>query len=186
MSADMPLTALIEAWHQGDGRACRQLFDSAYAELKQIAAQRLRHAGADLTLTPTVLLHEAWLRVAGQNIGWKDRAHFFASMSLYIRSVLVDYARARQAQKRAHPELRVSLADDLAGEESMVADLLALDQALARLEHLDPRCAEVLHLNCFGGLDREQITVVLGISMSSVDRDLRFARLWLREELARG
>jgi RNA polymerase sigma factor (TIGR02999 family) len=137
-------------------------------------------------LTPTVLLHEAYLRVAGQAMGWNDRAHFFASMSLYIRSALVDHARARHAAKRGQPELRVSLADALAGEDSMVADILALDQALLRLEQLDARCAQVLHLTHFAGLDREQITQVMGVSLATVDRDLRFARAWLREELADG
>lgn len=186
MSETPALTDLLESWQRGEGAAFARLFELAYDELKQIAAQRLRQAGSDLTLTPTVLLHEAYLRVAGQALDWDNRAHFFASMSLYIRSALVDHARARQAAKRDAPGLRISLSDVRIGEESMVADLLALDQALKQLAALDPRCAEVLHLTHFAGLDREQITLVLGVSLSSVDRDLRFARAWLREELAGG
>jgi len=186
MSGAPALTDLLESWQRGEGAAFSKLFELAYDELKQIAAQRLRQAGSDLTLTPTVLLHEAYLRVAGKSLDWDNRAHFFASMSLYIRSALVDHARARQSAKRGGADLRISLSDGQLGEESMVADLLALDQALTRLAGLDPRCAEVLHLTHFAGLDREQITVVLGVSLSSVDRDLRFARAWLREELAGG
>jgi RNA polymerase sigma factor (TIGR02999 family) len=178
------LTALLQAWKDGEGAACGQVYELAYAELKQIAAQRLSQSGRDLTLTPTVLLHEAFLRVAETPLGFKNRAHFFASMSLYIRSALVDHARARIAAKRGGEHLRVSLSDVQAGEESMVAEILALDQALARLEALDPRGAQVLHLTYFAGLDRMQIVEVLGISLASVDRDLRFARAWLRQELS--
>jgi len=145
----------------------------------------LRHAGRDLTLTPTVLLHEAYLRVAGKQLDWGNRAHFFASMSLYIRSALLDHARARHAAKQGSSELRISLSD-VAGEELMVADVLAPDQALTRLASLDPRSAEVLHLTHFARLDREQISLVLGVSLSFVDRALRFARAWLRDELAAG
>lgn len=160
--------------------------DLAYVQLKQIAAQRLRQSGRNLTLTPTELLHEAVLRIAGAPLDWKSRAHFYASMSLYIRATLVDHARARLAAKRGAQPLHVSLSQIESGEPSMATDLLALDQALSRLEQLDRRCSEVLHLNCFAGLDRAAIVEVLGVSMSSVDRDLRFARAWLRDQLAIG
>jgi RNA polymerase sigma factor (TIGR02999 family) len=180
------LTELLESWREGEGAAFARAFSLAYDELKQIAAQRLRQSGRGLTLTPTVLLHEAYLRVAGAPLDFRNRAHFFASMSLYIRSTLVDHARARQAAKRGGGEVQVSLSEALGVEESMVADVLALDQILAQLATLDQRCADVLHLNCFAGLDRQQIADVLQVSLATVDRDLRFARAWVREELHRG
>lgn len=180
------LTELLQCWRNGEGAAFGEAFSLAYAELKQIAAQRLRQSGRHLTLTPTVLLHEAYLRVAQTPIDFKNRAHFFASMSLYIRSALVDHARARQASKRGGEGLRVSLSELKQGEDSMVAEILALDQALKRLELMDPRAGEVMHLTHFAGLDRLQITEVLGVSLASVDRDLRFARVWLRQELSDG
>ncbi len=180
------LTRLLDRWRQGEGAAKARVFDLAYDELKRIAAQRLRASGRDLTLTPTALLHEAYLRIAETPLAWSDSAHFFASMSLVIRGALVDYARARNAAKRGDPDLRVTLTGLTQGEESMAAEVLALDQALTRLQALDPRAAEVLHLTHFGGLDREQISTVLQVSLSSVDRDLRFSRVWLREELAGG
>lgn len=180
------LTSLLERWREGEGAAFHELMATAYLQLKQIAAQRLRQQGRDLTLTPTELLHEAVLRIGDTPPGWQNRAHFFASMSLYIRATLVDHARARVAAKRGGRPLQVSLWQHDEGEQSMAADLLALDQALRQLEALDPRCAEVLHLNCFAGLERAGIVEVLGISMSSVDRDLRFARAWLREALRAG
>ena len=179
------LTDLLDAWRDGEGSAFAQLFTLAYEELKQIAARRLRHSGSDLTLTPTVLLHEAYLRIAERPLDWKNRAHFFASMSLHIRSALVDHARARHAAKRGVPALKVSLSVAALGEESMVAEILALDHALKQMEQLDPRGSQILHLTHFAGLDRQQIADVLGISLATVDRDLRFARAWLREELAR-
>ena len=180
------LTVLLHAWQKGDGQAFAQIFELMYTQLRQIAAQRLHKSGNGVTWTPTELLHEAYLRVAGDSIDWRNRAHFFASMSLYIRSALVDHARARIADKRGNPELRVSLSQLQVGEESMVADVLALEQALSALAKLDARCADVLHLSCFAGLDRAHIAEVLGVSLASVDRDLRFARAWLKEALSAG
>lgn len=179
------LTHLLRSWRGGENAAMRQAFELAYAELKRIAAQRLRQADGPSTLSPTVLLHEAYLRVAEGGVVFENRAHFYAGMSLYIRSVLVDHARARQAAKRGGGGIQVSLSEALDGAESTVTEVLALDQALARLAELDPRCAEVLHLNCFAGLDRQQITEVLGCSLATVDRNLRFARAWVRDELQR-
>jgi RNA polymerase sigma factor (TIGR02999 family) len=177
------LTELLQSWRDGEGAAYQQIIHLAYAQLKQIAAQRLGQSGRELTLTPTELLHDALLRVAEAPRDWSSRAHFYASMSLFIRSTLVDYARARQALKRGEAVQHVSLSLIEDGEPAMAADLLALDQALERLRLLDRRGSEVLHLTYFAGLDRAQIAEVLGVSPSSVDRDLRFTRAWLREEL---
>jgi len=186
MSTSVPapaLTDLLQAWRQGEGAAYQQIIHLAYAQLKQIAAQRLGQNGRELTLTPTELLHDALLRVAEAPRDWSNRAHFYASMSLFIRSTLVDYARARQAIKRGDGSEHVSLSLIEEGEPAMAADLLALDQALEKLRALDPRGSEVLHLMYFAGLEREQIAAVLGVSVSSISRDLRFTRAWLREEL---
>jgi RNA polymerase sigma factor (TIGR02999 family) len=180
------LTDLLLSWKRGEGAAFAQVIDQVYAQLKLIAAQRLRQSGSDLTLTPTELLHDAVLRVADAPMDWKNRAHFFASMSLFIRSALVDHARARQAAKRGGRPVHVTLSHADAGEPSIAADLLALDQALTRLEHLDARGSHVLHLTHFAGLDRQQIAEVLDVSLATVDRDLRFTRAWLREELGHG
>lgn len=177
------LTALLQSWREGEGAAYHEIIGLAYAQLKQIAAQRLGQGGRDLTLTPTELLHDALLRVAEAPRDWSNRAHFYASMSLFIRSTLVDYARSRQALKRGDAVQHVSLSLIEEGEPAMAADLVALDQALVKLAALDPRGSEVLHLTYFGGLDRQQIADVLAVSLSSVDRDLRFTRAWLREEL---
>ena len=187
MTTDAPkpasLTELLQSWQHGDGAAFARVFEQVYGDLREIAAQRLRQHGGAHTLAPTELLHEAVLRIVDAPMNWKNRAHFFAVMSLYIRSALVDHARARSAQKRGGAAINVTLTQADVGEESMVADLLSLDQALRKLEALDPRSSEVLHLSYFAGLDREQIVDVLQVSMSTVDRELRFARAWLSREL---
>ncbi len=177
------LTGLLQAWQQGDGQAFSLLFERVYVQLKQIAAQRLRDGGSQVTLTPTELLHEAVLRAVDAPRDYQNRAHFFATMSLMIRATLVDHARARAAQKRGGDAVRVTFTQADCAEESLVVDILALDQALLKLDHLDARSSEVLHLTYFAGFERKQIADVLQISIATVDRELKFARAWLSKEL---
>ena len=184
--ANSSLTTLLLAWQNGDGAAFASLFDQVYDQLKKIAAHRLRESAGESTLSPTELLHEAVIRISDAPTDLKNRAHFFATMSLYIRSTLIDHARARLAQKRGGQQLHVTLTGDAVGEESQIADLLALDQALVALEKIDPRGSEVLHLTYFAGLEREEIAGVLAISRATVDRELRFARAWLHTTLGYG
>lgn len=181
--SEAPLTQFLQAWEQGDGAAFAHLFDGAYAELKQVAAQRIAQVAGDATLTPTELLHEAVVRVMGSAITWQNRAHFFASMSIYMRSILIDHARARLSDKRGHGAMHVTLNRVEAGDESGIIDLLSLDAALNRLEQLDARSSAVLHLTCFAGLDRREIAEVLQVSVQIVDRELRFAKSWLNAHL---
>ena len=177
------LTALLDAWRGGEGAAYGPLFDRAYAELRQIASQRLGSADGRSTLSPTELVNEAALRVLGNSMRWQDRGHFFASMSTIMRSVLIDHARARISQKRGGKAIHVTLSQIDVGAESEILDLLALDAALIRLEALDQRSSEVLHLTYFGGLDRRQISEVLQVSLQVVDRELRFAKSWLNSHI---
>ncbi len=184
--AHVELTQLLQSWRDGEKDAVAAAFELAYDELKLIASQRLRQADWPGTLSPTALLHEAYLRIAVGDVAFMNREHFYAGMSLYIRSALVDHARARQAAKRGSGDIQVSMSEAIGGEESIVADVVALDQSLAQLAALDPRCADVLHLNCFAGLDRQQIADVLKLSLATVDRDLRFARVWVQQHLRQG
>jgi RNA polymerase sigma factor (TIGR02999 family) len=177
------LTVLLQDWRNGSGTAFESLFDQAYEHLKAIAIKRLGRFGGSPTMSATELLHEALVGIIPSQMEWKDRAHFFATMSLAMRSVLVDHVRAKSAEKRGGSRVRVTLDDATAIEEENVVDMLALDQALSKLETLDPRGAAVVHLTYFTGLDRAEIADVLQTSVTSVDRDLRFARGWLRVEL---
>lgn len=179
----LELTTLLQEWRKGDGAAFAQVVEQVYAQLKRIANQRLREVSGDSTLSPTELLHEAMLRVAESPADWKNRAHFFATMSLVIRSTLVDHARAQAAHKRGGDLLRVTWTDLDVGEESQIAEILALDRVLSELEAIDPRGAGILHLTYFAGLDRAEIANVMGISVPTVDRELRFCRAWLTEAL---
>lgn len=181
---DSSLTALLQAWRNGSGTAFGDLIDQVYDQLHKIAAQRVNRAGGSVTLSPTELLHDVLLKVMPAPMDWANRAHFFATMSLAIRSILVDHARARNADKRGGDCIRVTLTGADVGEESMASDLLALEQALTQLEALDPRCGQVMHLTYFGGLSREEVATLLKISVPTVTRDLRFARAWLTKALA--
>jgi RNA polymerase sigma factor (TIGR02999 family) len=181
---DAPLTRLLHAWHAGDSAALGALLPQVHGELMRMAGSRLRAADGQ-TLSRGDLLHEALLKLMANPPPWQDRAHFFATVSLAMRSVLVDHARQRLADKRGGGLDRVTYTVSLAGEESMAADLLTLDRLLQRLQAEDPRAAEVLNLTYFAGLQREDIAQVLGVSVPTVDRELRFARAWLSEQLGR-
>lgn len=183
-AAQDSLTTLLHAWRDGSGTAFATVIDQVYDQLRIIAANRVNRSGGSLTLSPTELLHEVLLKVMPSPMDWNNRAHFFATMSLAIRSVLVDHARARLADKRGGDRIRVTLTNIDVGEESMAADLLALEQALTQLEALDERCGKVMHLTYFGGLAREEVAAIMNISVPTVTRDLRFARAWLTKAMA--
>ena len=183
-SSQPSLTLLLHAWKAGDQQALAPLLRSVHGELMRMAASRLRGADSGM-LSRGDLLNEALLRILESPPDWKDRAHFFAIVSLTMRTVLVDHARARQAHKRGGGRERVSWTISALGEESMAADLLTLDALLRQLESEDPRAAQIVQLTYFGGLERQDIAAVLAISLPTVDRDLRFGRAWLSRQLGR-
>lgn len=179
------LTTLLQSWRQGSGTAFGTLIDQVYGQLRAIAARRLSQSGVPATLSPTELVHEALLGMMPAPGELKNRVHFFATMSLAIRSILIDQARARSAGKRGGGMIRVTLSHAEWKEDGGIVDLLAIEDALAQLERLDSRCGRIMHLSCFAGLTREEIAGLLGISVPTVDRELRFARSWLNRVLAR-
>ncbi len=177
------LTFLLDAWRGGDGAALADVLECAYDELRRIAGQRLAQSNGAATLTPTELLHESAVRILEGANHWQSRAHFYASMSLCMRSILVDHARARQSRKHGGALLRVSIGQMQAGEESVMPSLLALDAALKKLEALDSRSSSVLHLSYFAGLGRVEIAEVMGVAVQVIDREMRFGKTWLNAEL---
>lgn len=178
------LTTLLHAWRSGNGTALNELIERVYGELKKIASERIAQAGGMVTLSPTELLHEALIGILPTTMDFKNRTHFFATMSLSIRSILIDHARARSANKRGGDLVRITVSNADQGEESQVMDLLAIDQALSQLEALDPRCGQIMHLTYFAGLEQDEIAVLLDVSVSTVTRDLKFARGWVTRALA--
>jgi RNA polymerase sigma factor (TIGR02999 family) len=180
------VTHLLEAARQGDARAFDRLLPMLYDELRGIAARHMRGERADHTLEPTALVHEAFLRlVGGEPASFEDRTHFLRAASQSMRRVLVDHARARNAAKRSSA-LRVTLDEAIAGDDSeddRIVDLLVLDEALQRLAAADPRCAQVVEMRVFGGLEVTEVAHALGVSAPTVKRDWQFARAWLAKEL---
>lgn len=181
------LTTLIAELRRGNAAAREELITLVYPELRRIAARYMRQERPGHTLRTTGLVHEMYLRLfATTSMDWQSRAHFFAAVAREMRHVLVDHARARDAKKRPDGRLAISLsgvdviADD--GEE----DLLALDEALSRLESIDPRASRVVELRYFTGLSERETAEALGISISTLKRDWSFARAWLLNQLGRG
>ncbi|MFO0100494.1 MAG: ECF-type sigma factor [Betaproteobacteria bacterium] len=183
-STDRALTVLLRAWQAGDQASLAKLMRQIVGDLQRMAASRLRGAETP-SLASHDLVQEALLKVMQSPPEWQNRAHFFATMSLAMRSVLVDHARARQADKRGGQWQQVTYTLSAVGEESIVADLLTLDQLLTQLAALDGRAAEVLQMTYFAGMERAEIATVLGVSVPTVDRELSFARAWLSEQLGR-
>ena len=181
-SAHVPLTRWLAAWRAGDGRAFDAVIESSYAQLRGMAAERLGR-DAQATLTAHDLLHEALERVLSGKPELHNRAHFFATLSLLMRSIVVDHARARAADKRGGGAQRVTLTDSLRDGGGELIDVLELDQALERLALQDARGSEVLHLSYFAGLRQDEIAELLQVSVKTIERDLRFARAWLHEAL---
>lgn len=180
------LTRLLREWRDGDGRAFSALIGQAYPALKRIAANRIGSQGGPATLSPTELVHETAMGMMRAPMDFANRVHFYATMSLAMRSILVDHARARAADKR-DGGVQVSLSRvDVGDEGGLAVDLLVLEQALTRLEALDPRCGHVMHLTYFGGLQQDEVAAVLDVSVPTVKRDLRFARSWLLKAIGDG
>lgn len=158
-----------------------------YEQLRAIAAAHFAREFPGHTLQPTAVVHEAYLRLAGQKGGWQDQAHFCAMASTMIRRVLVDHARSKSAEKRGGEAARVSLEAAMpAATTRTEVDVLALDDAMNRLEGLNARHARVVELRYFGGLTIEQTSRALGVSTTTVENDWALARAWLRREMEGG
>jgi RNA polymerase sigma factor (TIGR02999 family) len=180
-----PVTALLRAWSNGDEEARDQLLPLIYAELRSRAAGRLRREKPGHTLQPTALVHEAYLRLVGQKVAWKNRAQFFGLASEMMRRILVDHARGRKRDKRAGGWTRVELDEAVAMSEQRDVDLVLLDQALSELTELDPQHGRIIELRFFGGMTLEETGEVLGVSPATVKRDWSLARAWLYRRLKR-
>lgn len=176
-------TRLLKAMHAGDHAAAEELLPLVYAELHRVANAYMRRERPDHTLQPTALINEAYLRLIREDVNWNSRAHFVGFAAHVMRRVLVDYARARNAEQRGGKAQRVELKSQLAIAPERLEEVSFLDDALARLEKKNPRQARVVELRYFGGLSIEQIGATLGIAPRSVKRDWALARIWLYEEL---
>lgn len=177
------VTRLLAELKRGTPEAAEQLAPLVYAELHQLAVHAMRRESDGHTLQPTELVHEAFIRLMGQrNVDWRNRSHFYGIASQMIRRILIDHARKRRTAKRDHG-IRVTLDESIGTAADASLDLLALEEALLRLEAADPRQAHVVELRFFGGLDIPETAEALGVSAATVKRDWAFARAFLLRAL---
>jgi len=179
------VTELLLAWGRGDRSALDELAPLVVHELRRLARLQMRGERHNHTLQTTALVNEAFLRLIDlRRIRWQDRAHFLALSSRLMRRILVDYARSRKYQKRGSGARTVALDDVILSSPERGADLIALDDALEDLGRVDNRKSQVVELRFFGGLTIEETAEALNISPETVQRDWRFAKLWLLREIS--
>ncbi len=183
MPDDGQVTHLLRAMRAGDPHAAETLLPLIYQELHRLASSYMRRERRDHTLQATALIHEAYLRLAHEDVDWASRHHFIGVAAHVMRRVLVDYARAHKAERRGGNLKRVELEDGLAIAVDRIDEVITIDEALDRLAHVNPRQARVVELRFFGGLSIEEIAPLLGVAPRSVKRDWSVARLWLYKEL---
>jgi RNA polymerase sigma factor (TIGR02999 family) len=167
-------------WRGGDRQALEELMPLVYDELRRLAHHYLRQERSDHTLQSTALVHEAYLRLAGQSSPqWQNRAHFFGIAAHVMRQILVEYARGRSAAKRGGNAVTLALDDAIAPPQQTNVDVIALDKALTELSDMDAQQGRIVELRFFAGLTIEDTSEVLGISPATVKRDWVTARAWL-------
>ena len=181
------VTQILSALRGGDRRAFDELLPVVYSELRRLAAQKLRRESPGQTIQATALVHEAYLRLVGpQDQSWENRGHFFAAAAEAMRRILIDRARKKKRIKRGAGAQRLDLATlDLTCPVPS-DELLALDEALARLQQQDPQKAELVKLRFFAGMTTEQAAELLNISRATAERHWSFARAWLYREITGG
>jgi len=181
------VTRILNAIERGDTKATDELLPLVYEELRLLAGQKLSHEPPGQTLQATALVHEAYIRLVGDRPqSWNSRGHFFAAAAEAMRRILVDHARQKRSAKRGGDHRRVdfealvSLPDEV---NVSPEELIALDEALARLAGEDALLSELVKLHCFGGLSLVQVAELLGISDRTAERHWAFARAWFHEEI---
>jgi RNA polymerase sigma factor (TIGR02999 family) len=178
------ITQLLLRWSRGDQAAFEQLMPVVYDELYKLAHSYLRRERPDHTLQPTELINEAYLRLVKQDFPeWQSRRHFYGVAAQLMRQVLVEYARARAADKRGGGDQKFSLDEALTFSDEKAAELVALDDALVTLAKFDERKVRIIELRYFGGLSLEETAAALGLSVATIGHETRLARAWLRREM---
>lgn len=180
------VTALLGAMRQGDSAAGERVLQLVYRDLRDRASGYFRNVRSDHTLQPTALVHEAYLRVSGGDIAWKDRSHFLAVAAKAMRYVLADHARRRRSEKRGGGEgawERVTLCGIGSDGGDRIIDALDLEEALTELGEANERLANIVELRFFAGLTVDEVAEILGLAPRTVELDWRTARAWLRNRL---
>jgi RNA polymerase sigma factor (TIGR02999 family) len=182
--SQVEITQLLRAWGNGDARALDRLAPVVYDQLRHMARRYMRRENQDNSFQATALVHEAYLKLVDAKVAqWQDRAHFFAISARMMRRILVDAARAKEAEKRGGRAIRVEINESIDGTPLENHQILRLDDAMDALAKFDERKAKVVELRFFGGLSVEETAEVLKISGQSVLRDWKLARSWLAREM---
>ena len=178
------VTQLLQDWADGNLAARDRLIAVVYGELRRLARRYMRRESPGHTLQTTAVVHEAYVRLAAQQVPVRNRAQFFGLVVQQMRRILIDHARARGTAKRGGAPVRVSFDESAwTGATEQGLDLLALDDALTELARLDPRQARIVELRFFAGLTIEETADIIGVSHTIVERDWAMARAWLRRTL---
>jgi RNA polymerase sigma factor (TIGR02999 family) len=186
MNDEEEVTRLLLDWQNGNKEALDRLLPIVYTQLKALASNQLRNERPGHTLQPTALIHEAYVRLVRQDLPeWKNRAHFFSVSARLMRQILVDHARKHRAAKRGGDHRKVSLEDAVLFSSERSDQLIQIDDALREFEVLDPRKCKVIELRYFAGLEVQEISEALKISLATVKRDLRLGEAWLKREFAK-
>jgi RNA polymerase sigma factor (TIGR02999 family) len=187
MQESEQITLLLKEWGDGNEAVLDRLMPQVYDELRRQASRYLRKERPGHTLQTTALIHEAYIKLIGQDhVEWQSRSHFFAIASQAMRRILVDHARTRHREKRGGPGENLPLDDAyMVGTPEKSVDLIALDEALVRLESLDRRQAKVVELRYFSGLSNDEAAEVLGVSNATVRNDWTMAKAWLHGQISR-
>ena len=179
------VTELLRAWSAGDGKALEKLAPLVYEELHRTAHRYMRREQTGHTLQTTALVNEVYMRlVKVRDVNWQDRAHFFAVCARMMRRILTDFARSRRYLKRGGEAAHIPFEEELSPRIEPNVDIAALDDALNALSRSDPRKGQVVELRFFGGLSVEETAQVLGVSIDTVQRDWRLAKVWLMREIS--
>jgi RNA polymerase sigma factor (TIGR02999 family) len=186
MEGSQSVSQLLVAWGRGEPAALEELTPRVYDELHKLARAYLRRGSSGQSLQPTALISETFLRLLdpSQPVEWESRAHFFGIAARTMRMILVDHARTQNAAKRGGDVDVITLDGCGAVSPHRAPDVLEVDQALRRLAEIDDRKAKVIEMRYFGGMDREEVAVALGLTLATVKRDLRLGEAWLRRFLA--
>jgi RNA polymerase sigma-70 factor (ECF subfamily) len=177
------ITLMLERARGGNQEMVSQLVPLLYDELRRLASYYLKRERPDHTLQATALVNEAYLRLLGQEVDWKNRSHFFGIAAQQMRRILVDYARKQHRAKRGGSAVKVSLDEAMIVSNENPEEILAVDEALGRLSALDPQQARIVELRVFAGLTVEEVAEVMNIHASSVKREWTVARAWLSREI---
>lgn len=184
MDEHADITRLLEQARDGDSAALDRLFETVYQQLRAIAHNRRERWYLDETMNTTALVHEVYIKLVRQNnVPWRDRSHFFAAASRAMRHILINYAEKRRAAKRGGDKSPVPLEDNPIADDDTAAELIAMDQALNRLESLEPRQARIVECRFFAGLPVPETAEVVGVSEATVKREWALARAFLWREV---